>query len=219
MDEGLWRRAQEVRESITQGTSDPGQFRKALLNVPALDRDVWIDAVFGLDDVPEDGPELPKGCVPYLPCAVDALLRIADQLPMHPEDVFVDIGSGLGRAVVLMHLLTGASAVGIEVQSGHVQASREMAKRLRLSKVTFVQGDVVECMDEWATGTVFFLYCPFSGVRLEQFLARLEPIARTRSISVCAVDLPLPVCSWLERVGSEGGDLGMYRSHFKAPPP
>jgi predicted RNA methylase len=212
VDERLQQSAQEVRASITHGTCDPLQFRAALMNVPVIERDAWVDAVLGLDEVLEDGPELPKGCVPYLPCAVDVLLRIADQLPVHSADVFVDIGSGMGRAAVLMHLLTGASAIGIEVQSGHVNAAREMVTGLGLSDVSFVLGDALERVEELRTGTVFFLYCPFGRQRLERFLANLEIHARARAIRVCAVDLPLPACSWLEHVGPASGDLGMYRS-------
>lgn len=212
MDERLWRNAQDIRAAITQGLCGPVEFRMAIDKVPAIERDAWVDAVFGLEEVLEDGPELPKGCVPYLPCAVDVLLRIAYQLPVRPKDVFVDIGSGMGRAAVLMHLLTGASAMGIEVQSGHVKAAQELTRRLRLSDVMFVQGDAVGRIQEFAEGTVFFLYCPFSGERVERFLANLESLARKRAIAVCSVDLPLPECSWLERVGAEFGDLRMYRS-------
>lgn len=216
MDERLLRNAEEVRASITQGTTDPLQFRAALTNVSPLDRDAWIDAVLGLNEVLDDGPELPKGCVPYLPCAVDGLRRIAELMPVRATDVFVDIGSGVGRAAAVMHLLTGASAMGIEVQSGHVHAARDMVKRLRLSNVTFVQRDAALLGPELATGTVFFLYCPFSGERLEQFLANLEGLAQTRPISICAVDLPLPACSWLERREQPHlfnvGDVVMYRS-------
>jgi SAM-dependent methyltransferase len=193
-------------------STDRFPFRAALLDVPALERDAWVDAVFGLDELPEDGSDLPSGCVPYLPCAVDVLLRVADLVPVRSTDVFIDIGAGLGRAAVFMHLLTGASAVGIEVQSGHVGAARALAQRLGLSDVTFVQGDAVEVAAEFRTGSVFFLYCPFSGPRLVELLGHFEAIARTRAICVCTVDLPLPPCAWLEHEPLDFGDLAIYRS-------
>ena len=212
MDERYHENAHQVRSAITQQKCDPVQFRAALMNVPAIERDTWVDVVFGLDNLLEDGPELPSGCVPYLPCAVDVLLRIADLVPVRATDVFVDIGAGLGRAAALMHLLTGASAMGIEVQSGHVAAARELANRLKLSGVTFVHGEAVQVASEFAGGSVFFLYCPFSGERLVKLLAHFEAIARTRRISVCSVDLPLPPCDWLERVGADVGGLSIWRS-------
>lgn len=212
MDERFHESADRVRLSITLGQCDPAQFRAVLMNVPFIDRDAWVDAVFGLDELLDDGPELPSRCVPYLPCAVDVLLRVADLVPVGSTDVFVDIGAGLGRAAVLMHLLTGASALGIEVQTGHVNAARALATRLCMTNVKFVAGDAVQAAPEFALGSVFFLYCPFSGERLVKLLEHFEAIARTRPICICAVDLPLPSCSWLERVGPEAGDLAIYWS-------
>ncbi len=212
MDERFHENAKEIRSSITRQECYPAQFRAALMNVPAIERDMWVDAVFGLEELPEDSSELPKGCVPYLPCAIDVLLRIADLVPVRATDVLVDIGAGLGRAAVLMHLLTGASAIGIEVQLGHVAVARELVNRLHLSRVTFVAGDAGQVAPDFAAGSVFFLYCPFSGERLVTLLGHIEAIARTREVYVCAVDLPLPPCEWLERVGPEAGDLGVYRS-------
>ena len=61
-----------------------------------------------------------------------------------------------------------------------------------------MSGDAAEIVPQLTAGSVFFLYCPFSGPRLVKLLADLEPIARTRPIRVCAVDLPLPPCPWLQ---------------------
>jgi precorrin-6B methylase 2 len=139
-------------------------------------------------------------------------VHVADLVPIRSADVFVDIGAGAGRAAVLMHLLTGASAIGIEVQSGHVDVARALAVRLCIADVTFVVADAVQVAPDFATGSVFFLYCPFSGERLTTLLGHFETIARTRPICICCVDLPLPPCSWLERVGPDGGELSIYRS-------
>lgn len=168
--------------------------------------------MLGLGDVPADGPDLPRGCVPYLPCSVDALLGVVEQAPVHPEDVFVDVGSGLGRAAVLVHLLTGASAIGLEVQSALVAAARRVARRLDVPRVSTIHGDAARLVGHVRTGTVFFLYCPFSGERLAEVLAGLEPIARTRMIRVCCVDLPLPPRRWLTLASRPAADLAIYRS-------
>jgi SAM-dependent methyltransferase len=212
VDERFRESADRVRSSIMQGICGPAQFRAALMDVPFVDREVWVDAVFGLDELPEDGPELPSGCVPYLPCAVDVLLRLVDNVPFHSTDVFVDIGAGVGRAAALVHLLAGVSCVGIEVQSKHIDAARGLALRLGLSRVTFVSGDALQLPEQFSAGSVFFLYCPFSGERLVKMLGHFESIARERLIYICAVDLPLPPCAWLERMELEDRDLAVYRS-------
>lgn len=194
----------------------PALFKAALLDVPPKDRDVWVDGVFGLRDIPDDGPDLPRGCTPYLPCSVDALLRMVEQAPVQASDVFVDIGSGVGRAAALVHLLTGAAAIGLEIQSALAAEARHLARRLRLSRVSTVHGDATELARFAPNGTVFFLYAPFSGARLAEVLASLEPIARTRMIRVCCVDVPLPPCPWLTRAPQAAADLAIYRSAIHA---
>jgi SAM-dependent methyltransferase len=187
------------------------RFREDLSNVPAAERDAWVDRRFGLEAIPEDEP-LPRGCVPYLPCPVDALLRAVEQADVRGSDVFVDVGSGLGRAALVVHLLTGASAIGLEIQPALARASRELAKRLGVARFTAIEGDAVPLAPDAAAGSVFFLYCPFSGERLERVLADLELIARKGPIRVCAVDLPLPARPWLTLAEPASGDLAVYRS-------
>jgi SAM-dependent methyltransferase len=191
---------------------NPPLFRAALTRLPPAARDAWVDRVLGLGPPPADGAELPTGCVPYLPCPVDALVRLVERAPVRASDLFVDVGSGVGRAAAVVHLLSGAQVVGVEVQPALVAASRALTARLGLRRISFVQGDAGEPTDAWADASVFLLYCPFSGARLVKLLANLEPVARTRPIRVCCVDLPLPPCSWLEQTPPASLDLTFYRN-------
>ncbi|MGD0526882.1 MAG: hypothetical protein ABSE49_17175 [Polyangiaceae bacterium] len=213
MQEELRRSAERVRSQLRRASHDPARFRAALTSVPPDERDAWVDLVFELDALPEDGPELPRGGVPYVPCSVDALLRVVDRALVRPTDVFVDLGSGLGRAAALVHLLIGAGAIGIEIQPELVAAAGRLAARLRVPRVSFIEGDAAELARRMTIGTVFFLYCPFGGERLATVLAHLESIARTREVRVCCVDLPLPHCPWLVPLEPEGAsDVAIYRS-------
>jgi SAM-dependent methyltransferase len=201
-----------IRSRIQHEQHDPEAFRAALLNVGPTERDAWLDRVLGLRDLPDDGPDLPRGCVPYFPCSVDALLRMVAEARVRSSDVFVDVGSGLGRAAAFVHLLTGAGVIGIEVQSGLVCAARDLTTRLLVSRVSFIKGDAVTLTGFIAIGSVFFFYCPFSGDRLVKVLGDLEVIARSRMIRVCCLDLPLPPCPWLTLESQLAGDLAIYRS-------
>jgi hypothetical protein len=206
--------AERVRADLARGVRDPHAFRAALLGVPPAARDAWLDRVLGLEEIPADGADLPRGCVPYLPCSVDTLLRVVDRAEVGPSDVFVDVGSGVGRASAFVYLSTGAGAIGIEVQRGLVAAARDLATRLGLARVSTIEGDAAEMVRHVPVGSVFFLYCPFSGPRLAKVIADLEPIARTRTIRVCGADLPLPPCAWLapEPDQDASGDVVIHRS-------
>lgn len=160
----------------------------------------------------DDGASLPRGCVPYLPSPIDKLIEIAEHADVQASDVFVDVGSGVGRATVLMHLMTGAGAIGLEIQPPLVLASRDLSTRVSAERVAVVEGDAALITGLIMIGSVFFLYCPFSGDRLAKVLADLESIAQTRPIRVCCLDLPLPACPWLALSSQPSEGLDIYRS-------
>lgn len=181
------------------------ELRAALDRVPPAKREAWVDELLGLDGIPDDSDALPPGCVPYLPCPIDTIVAMLDRAEVGAQDVFVDIGAGIGRVTALAHLLTGASAIGIEVQPHLVERARSLGQNIAL-------GDAADVAGELATGTVFFLYCPFSGERLERVLARIEAIAATRPIRVCTVDLPPLERSWLVLKAPLADGLAVYTS-------
>ena len=212
MDPSHWETASALRLALARSHVPHDALRAALTRVPPLDRDAWVDVVFSLDSVPDDGPELPPGCVPYLPCPVGALLEMIDLAPIDHHDVFVDVGCGVGRAAVLVHLLTGATAFGLEIQPALVDSARALKERAGCERLTLIEGDAVHLAGTVATGSVFFLFCPFSGARLESVLDSLEPIAKARTISICSVDLPLPHRDWLALRTSPTRSLTVYQS-------
>jgi len=199
--------------------STPARFRSELTRVPAADRDAWVDLVLDLGALPDDGADLPRGCVPYLPCPVDALLRAIDAAAVQASDVFVDVGSGAGRTAALVHLLTGAQIIGLEIQAALVQRSRALMKQLSITDFTQLHGDATHLVRDLHTGSVFFLYCPFGGERLALLLDALEDIARTKDLRLCCVDIPLPPRPWLRMDARSFGDLAVYRSTLRGPSP
>lgn len=212
MDEALRIDAARVRLLLTSGPLAPEAFAAALRDVPRIDRDAWLDSVLGIDELPDDGPQLPMGCAPYLPCGVETLLRAIEHANITASDVFVDVGAGLARTTTFVHLMTGASAIGLEIQPALVSASSDLTARLNTTRIATVHGDAARMAGLMVIGTVFFLYCPFSGERLERLLADLEPVARTRTIRLCCVDLMLPERAWFELESQPSEELAIYRS-------
>lgn len=205
-----------LRTSLVRNADDvaPAIFRASLSHVPPSDRDAWLDLLMDAGELPDDDPLLPRGCVPYLPCPVAAVLEALQVAAVTGDDVFVDVGAGLGRAVVLAHLFTGAGCIGLEIQPGLVKAARERAAWLNLGRARFIEGDAADSIRWVAIGTVFFFYCPFSGDRLNRVLDELEAIARTRQIRVCCVGMPPLHRAWLAMVASTSVDLTVYRSNL-----
>jgi len=66
----------------------------------------------------------------------------------------------------------------------HAGLFEQLAHRLRLSRVTFLNVDAREA--DYTDGTVFFLYTPFTGHLLQAVLARLHTAASTHPITIAA---------------------------------
>jgi hypothetical protein len=195
VDDSLRRRARQVRAEIVAGTLRGEALAQRIEMLPALDRDTFVDEVLELDPLPPDLPDLPRGSVPYLPCGVDDILAILRAVPVGADDAFVDLGSGLGRVVLLAHLVTGAPARGIELQAHLVQGARDAAAALGIgNRVAFAHADAVAAELD---GSVFFMYAPFNGAMLEKVIGRLEEVGRRRRITVCTVGVELGQVSWL----------------------
>lgn len=209
--------AERARLALERGEHDPARFRASLLGVAPRSRDAWFDLVLGLEEHYDDGGELPRGCVPYIPCAVDTVVQAVDEAEISAADVFVDVGSGVGRVVTLVHLLSGATAVGLEIQSPLVRAARDLASKLRLSRVSYAHGDASQLLGSVPTTSVLFLYCPFSGERLTRLVDEVvEPLARARCLRICTVDLELPARAWISRVPSSSSACALYRCHQRS---
>ena len=132
--------AKQMRAQLVRGTPPPASFRAALADVAPTDRDAWVDLLLNIHELPDDGPDLPRGCAPYLPCPVATVTEAVRQAGVTSRDVFVDVGSGLGRTVALVHLLTGAGCIGLEVQSDLARLARSRAAWLNLSRARVVEG-------------------------------------------------------------------------------
>lgn len=207
--------AVRLRSDIRAHRLTPALFASLLAEIPPQERDAWLDLLWDIDEIAADDPNLPRGCVPYLPCATATVLEAIQQAAVTSDDVFVDVGSGAGRSALLVHLTTGAGCIGLEIQPALARTAQARADWLTLSRMRFIEGDAAELVRFVTVGTVFFLYCPFSGDRLRRFLDGLEDVARARPIRVCCVDMPSLERAWLVRVPSTSSSVDFYRSTLR----
>ena len=54
----------------------------------------------------------------------------------------MDLGSGLGKVALLVALLTGARAYGVEIDPCLVSRARAAARSLDLQSAEFIEGDI-----------------------------------------------------------------------------
>jgi hypothetical protein len=125
------------------------------------------------------GPEM----VAYQPTPARAVQGLIERANLCADDVFYDLGSGLGRVVMLVALLCSARATGIEFEPAYLSYAARCARRLKLQNVEFVQADAREAV--LTDGSVFFMYSPFQGGLLRKVLTRLRAEATKRPIRVC----------------------------------
>jgi SAM-dependent methyltransferase len=208
VDDSLRLSAQTARAQIQSGVLRGAALRDRLLSVPLLDRDAWTDELLGIESPPPDVRDLPRGSVPYLPCNIAEILAMVLEVPLRPDDDFVDLGSGLGRVAILAHLLSGARARGVEIQEHLVRSGQARCVELGLP-VSFVRANAAEVELD---GSIFFLYAPFNGEMLARVLRRLEDVARRRPIVVCAVDVEFRGVAWLRPRQTSSVALTVYDS-------
>lgn len=129
---------------------------------------------------------IPRGSekVFYQPTPARHIFNLIGLARLASSDVLVDIGSGLGHVPLLVSICTHARCIGIECETAYVQRARQCAQSLNLKEVRFVDQDAREA--DLSTGTVFYLYTPFSGSMLRAVLDRLRREAATRRIRVCS---------------------------------
>ena len=144
--------------------------------------DALLAGTFLIGPAPRETTRRESEMVFYQPTPGRIIFELVERAGFQRHDIFYDLGSGLGQVVILVHLLSGVAAKGIEYDPAYCEYARRCAQDLNLSGVEFVQADAREA--DYRDGTAFFLYTPFEGRMLQQVLERLKSVAATRTIRV-----------------------------------
>jgi SAM-dependent methyltransferase len=99
---------------------------------------------------------------------------VARRLKLSREDVFYDIGCGMGRMLCVVARQQIRKCVGIELLEPLCETARHNSLRLRGRKTPIE----ILCADaataDLSDGTVYYLFNPFGKDTLRDFLANLE---------------------------------------------
>jgi len=167
--------------------------------------DALVSGVLHPEPLPEPTRALEPEMVHYEQTPARAILELVERVPLDESDLFYDLGAGLGRIVMMVHLLTGVEARGVEIEPAYVAYARRCAERLALTGVRFVCGDARTA--DYRDGTVFFMFAPFVGAMLATVLRRLESIAQGYEITLCTYGPITPTVARETWLLSEDPDL------------
>jgi hypothetical protein len=148
-------------------------------------RDELVSGVLQLPEPSKPNLQPSPEMAPYQPTPVRHILHLIAAAMVAEDDVFVDLGSGLGHVPLLVSMMTGAQSLGIEMQVAYVVSARECAQSLQLSRVQFIAQDARDA--DLSCGSVFYLYSPFKGSILADVLGALQKESRNRPIKICSL--------------------------------
>jgi SAM-dependent methyltransferase len=182
--------------------------------------DVFVNGIMGIGQTPEETIILQSGMIGYIPTPACAIFALLEHARLDANDIFYDLGSGLGRVALLVGLLTPAQARGIEIEPAFCAYAQQCAQTLRLPRVSFINGDVREA--DYADGTLFFMYTPFTGRMLQEVLAQLQQVSHRGVIRIAAYGPCTPhvaAQSWLQPIACQTfahDTLAIFTSHLSA---
>lgn len=170
--------------------------------------DILINALLSFGAMPEQTKELQPEMVFYQKTPARVVFELVEKAHFDKGDVFFDLGSGLGQVAILVNLLSGVAACGVEFEPAFCNYARQCARRLNLANVTFLNEDARKA--DYRKGTVFFMYTPFEGKMLQEVLAILRMEAQSRRIRIFTYGPCTPLLAlqdWLDFSGSDAGNI------------
>lgn len=168
--------------------------------------DTFINGLLHIHTVPLETKPREPGMVYYQKTPARIILEMAEKARFTKEDVFFDLGSGLGQVPILVHLLSGATAKGIEFEPAYCEYARACAEDLHLPWLDFQNTDARAV--NYSTGTAYFMYSPFEGKILTDVLDKMERETQkgTRLFTFGPCTSQVSRQKWLRRVDQNGGD-------------
>lgn len=203
---------QQLRATIRTGHYTPAGLRALLAtyagpasldNYPAATSydglDVLTNGLFTKLAEPLEAAAREPGMVYYQKTPARIILELAAKLTS--QDVFYDLGSGLGQVPLLVRLLSGATAIGVEIEPAYCRYAQVNADALRLTRVHFINADARSV--SYADGSAFFLFTPFTGHLLQTVLNQLQQVAQQKPLRLFSYGpgtLALTQQPWLRRL-------------------
>lgn len=175
--------------------------------------DIFINGLSLFQTMPEQTKDLEPEMVYYQKTPARIVFELVEKSRFMKEDVFFDLGSGLGQVAILVNLLAGVITKGIELEPAFCDYASDCATALNLSNVAFINVDARKA--DYSEGTIFFMFTPFTGEILQEVLAVLKKESLLRKIKIltygpCTAQVALQ--TWLDFAGPK--DDNIYKLAF-----
>lgn len=108
----------------------------------------------------------------YMPTSYADLLKLFKIADLRNDDVFVDLGSGMGRAVFLASHLGVKRSIGLELVPSLHETAEANRRRGDWPNAEFHLGDARQTV--FPEVTLLWMFNPFGPAIMEEMLARLE---------------------------------------------
>lgn len=146
------------------------------INSGPVEKDIDMEALkeqYGYEQFPYQG-------TPY-----ELIRRFLKELNLTDQDVLYDLGCGYGRIPLYGAMTTYGKYRGIEIVPERVKEANAAKDKFKLDNVDFRQGNVLE--QDYADGSVFFLFNPFTDETLKKVGEQLEQLAKAKKIRVVSI--------------------------------
>jgi hypothetical protein len=155
------------------------------------------------------GPGDREWYVHYIPSPYRDIFDVLKAAKLSGDDVFTDLGCGLGRVVFAASWAGARRATGVELVRWLADGAKENRRRCKLQDrdIDFLERNAVE--HDLSDTTLLYMFHPFGGQILSEVLARARADRKaagvTRPLRIAYVN---PVCEdvlkesgWLRRTG------------------
>ena len=170
--------------------------------------DIFLNGLFTDAAIPQPVSELEPEMVFYQKTPARVVFELAEKAQLKHDDIFFDIGSGLGQVPLLVNLISGIVVKGVEFEPAYHNYAVACATKLSLPNVEFINADAR--VVDYSAGNVFFMYTPFQGQMLQDVLNLLNKESRRRIIRIYTYGPCSPLVAmqnWLKCTNGQGNNI------------
>lgn len=198
---------QSDNEQSNNKQSDNEQSNNEQLEAVGYDNfDLFINNLLSTNTIIEAEKTLEPEMIYYQKTPARIIMELCKKV--HRNDVFFDIGSGLGQVVILVNLMSGAQSIGVEFEPSYCQYAKDIVSKFALTDIEFINADARAV--DYSIGTVFFFYTPFIGKMMQDVLGLLQKLAQKKEIRICTYghcSIKIAQESWLQCINGKADNI------------